>query len=134
MSGPHRERVAQLGVLRARTALRGQEPAASGEANFAHGSALPPTPYGHPDLVLVRAVRLGVITVAEAELIGGTFLEDVSLAAYAERSGLPSGVSTSGAAPPWSGSSQRPGPVPLSDPTAEVTGTTAPEASSRHRH
>ncbi|MEU0558474.1 hypothetical protein [Dactylosporangium sp. NPDC006015] len=73
----------------ARAALREQEPAASGEANFAPGSALPPAPYGHPDLVLARAVRLGVLTVAEADLIGGTYLEDVSVADYAERIGLP---------------------------------------------
>ncbi|GIE93929.1 hypothetical protein [Paractinoplanes rishiriensis] len=72
----------------ARAALRDQEPAASGEANFAPGSALPPAPYGHPDLVLARAVRLGVLTVAEADLIGGTYLEDTSLAAYAQRTGL----------------------------------------------
>ncbi|GLY97453.1 hypothetical protein [Actinoplanes sp. NBRC 103695] len=72
----------------ARAALREQEPAASGEANFAPGSALPPAPYGHPDLVLARAVRLGVLSVAEADLIGGTYLEDTSLAAYAQRTGL----------------------------------------------
>ncbi|WP_328366669.1 hypothetical protein [Micromonospora zamorensis] len=122
----------------ARAALRGQEPAASGEANFAPGSALPPTPYGHPDLVLARAVRLGVITVAEADLIGGTFLEDTSLASYAERTGLPR----------WGVYKRRSAAVErlvaairsgvLSDPTADViaeaTGITAPEAASARRH
>ncbi|MET7951363.1 hypothetical protein [Micromonospora sp. NPDC005324] len=121
----------------ARAALRSQEPAASGEANFAPGSALPPTPYGHPDLVLARAVRLGVITVAEADLIGGTFLEDTSLTAYAERTGLPR----------WGVYKRRTAAVErlvtairsgaLSDPTADViaeaTGTTAPEAAPGRR-
>ncbi|MEU3118463.1 hypothetical protein ABZ652_30655 [Micromonospora chalcea] len=119
----------------ARAALRGQEPAGSGEANFAPGSALPPAPYGHPDLVLARAVRIGVISVAEADLIGGTFLEDTSLAAYAERTGLPR----------WGVYKRRSAAVQrlvaairsgaLSDPTADViaeaTGTTAPEATPR---
>ncbi|WP_433615308.1 hypothetical protein ACQP2P_11190 [Dactylosporangium sp. CA-139114] len=73
----------------ARAALREQEPAASGEGNFAPGSALLPAPYGHPDLVLARAVRLGVLTTADADLIGATYLEDVSVTAYAQRSGLP---------------------------------------------
>lgn len=73
----------------ARKELRETEPAASGEPNFAPGSALPPTPYGHPDLVLASAVRAGVITAEEAELIGATFLEEISIAAYAERTGLP---------------------------------------------
>ncbi|RQX07071.1 hypothetical protein [Micromonospora inaquosa] len=122
----------------ARAALRGQEPAASGEANFARGSALPPAPYGHPDLVLARAVRLGVINVAEADLIGGTYLEDISLAAYAEATGLPR----------WGVYKRRSAAVErlvaairsgaLSDPTAEViaeaTGITAPEAAPVRRH
>ena len=72
----------------ARAALRANEPAASGEVNFAPASALPPPPYGHPDLVLARAVAAGVITTAEAELIGTTYLEDVSVAEYADRTGV----------------------------------------------
>jgi len=71
----------------ARRALRATEPAASGEANFAPGSALPPPPYGHPDLVLARAVAAGVLSPEEAELIGTTYLEDVSVAEYADRTG-----------------------------------------------
>ncbi|MGW5053977.1 hypothetical protein [Actinokineospora sp. NPDC004072] len=35
-------------------------------------SALPPPPWGHPDLVLARAVAEGAVTAAEAELIGTT--------------------------------------------------------------
>ncbi len=72
----------------ARAALRANEPAASGEVNFAPGSALPPPPYGHPDLVLARAVAAGVITAGEADLIGTTYLEDVSVAEYADRTGV----------------------------------------------
>lgn len=115
----------------ARAALREQEPAASGEANFAPGSALPPAPYGHPDLVLARAVRLRVLTAAEADLIGGTYLEDVSVTDYAERTGLPR----------WGVYKRRTAAVErlvaairsgaLSDPTADViaeaTLRTAPE-------
>jgi hypothetical protein len=72
----------------ARAALRKQEAAASGEANFAPGSTLPPAPFGHPDFVLARAVRAGVLTVAEADLLGATFLEHVPLAQYADRVGI----------------------------------------------
>lgn len=71
----------------ARIALRAFEPAASGEANFAPASALPPPPYGHPDLVLARAVAVGVLSVQEADMIGTTYLEDVSVAEYADRTG-----------------------------------------------
>ena len=38
-------------------------------------------------MVLARAVAAGVITAAEAELIGATRLEDVSVAGYAQRLG-----------------------------------------------
>lgn len=46
-------------------------------------SAAPPVPGGHPDFVLARAVADGVISRGEAELIGSTRLEEVSLAAAA---------------------------------------------------
>ncbi len=42
---------------------------------------------GHPDVVLDRAVTAGVITSAEAELIGATRLQGVSVAGYAQRLG-----------------------------------------------
>nr|WP_221378384.1 hypothetical protein [Actinoplanes polyasparticus] len=42
---------------------------------------------GHPDLVLSWAVTAGVISSAEAELIGVTRLEGVSVAGYAQRLG-----------------------------------------------
>lgn len=71
----------------ARSELRAQEAAASGEANFAPGSAMPPPPCGHPDVVLARAVRAGVITGVEAELIGATRMEDTTVAAWADAVG-----------------------------------------------
>lgn len=74
---------------KARAELREQEPASSGAPNHAPGAVVPPAPYGHPDLVLARAVTAGAITVQEAELIGATYLEEVSLTAYAERTGQP---------------------------------------------
>lgn len=43
-------------------------------------STMPPPPWGHPDFVLARAVAEGAITAVEAELIGSTRLEGVSLA------------------------------------------------------
>ncbi|XVS62029.1 hypothetical protein ACQPYE_27675 [Actinosynnema sp. CA-299493] len=43
-------------------------------------STAPQPPWGHPDFVLARAVAEGAITATEAELIGSTRLEGVSLA------------------------------------------------------
>ncbi|WP_327025149.1 hypothetical protein [Micromonospora sp. NBC_01739] len=74
---------------KARTELRDLEPASSGAPNHVPGAVVPPAPYGHPDLVLARAVNAGAITAQEAELIGVTYLEEVSLTAYAERTGQP---------------------------------------------
>jgi hypothetical protein len=42
-------------------------------------SAEPPRPFGHPDLVLARAVRAGVISADDAELIGATRLGELTL-------------------------------------------------------
>lgn len=47
------------------------------------GSHPPTPPFGHPDLVLARAVSTGVLSTAEAELIGETRLADVTLAEWA---------------------------------------------------
>jgi predicted DNA-binding protein (UPF0251 family) len=47
-----------------------------------------PPPYGHPDFVLARAVAAGVLSAGDADLIGVTALEDVSVAQYAERIGV----------------------------------------------
>jgi hypothetical protein len=46
-------------------------------------SAPPHAPWGHPDLVLARAVADGVLTQTEAALIGATRLETVSVADWA---------------------------------------------------
>jgi hypothetical protein len=72
----------------ARAALRAAEPATCGEAHFAPASTLPPPPYGHPDLVLAHAVKLGVISAEEAHLIGTVYLEDVPVTEYADAAGV----------------------------------------------
>jgi hypothetical protein len=46
-------------------------------------SATPKPPWGHPDLVLARAVADSVITPIEAELIAATRMEEVELADWA---------------------------------------------------
>ena len=51
-------------------------------------SAAPPRPWGHPDLVLAGAVAKGVVCAEDAELIGATRLEGVSLQVAAERLGV----------------------------------------------
>ncbi len=51
-------------------------------------SAAPPRPWGHPDLVLAKAVRAGVICASDAEMISATRLGDIDLAEAAERLGL----------------------------------------------
>jgi hypothetical protein len=66
----------------ARAALHAEEPSRTTALVQA-----PVTAAGHPDIVLARAVTAEVITAAEAELIGATRLEDVSVSAYAERVG-----------------------------------------------
>lgn len=52
-------------------------------------AAAPLRPEGHPDLVLATAVTQGVITAAEAELIGATRLGSVPLAAAARDLDVP---------------------------------------------
>lgn len=46
-------------------------------------SAAPRPPWGHPDLVLARAVRESVLTRTEADLIGSTRLDDLSVDEWA---------------------------------------------------
>ena len=53
-----------------------------------NGSRSPSRPYGHPDLVLGRAVAAGIITAAQAELIGATRLGDVFIDEIGHRQGL----------------------------------------------
>lgn len=59
-------------------ALSGPTPVAPG-----FRSTPPHTPWGHPDLVLARAVADGVLTQTEAALIGATRLEEVPVAEWA---------------------------------------------------
>jgi len=51
-------------------------------------SAAPPRPWGHPDLVIAKAVQAGVISDSEAELISATRIGDTDLADAAARLGL----------------------------------------------
>ena len=49
------------------------------------GSGPPPRPSGHPDFVLAAAVRQGIITAADADLIGANRLDGVPLRHLAAR-------------------------------------------------
>jgi hypothetical protein len=51
-------------------------------------SAAPPRPWGHPDLVLAKAVAAWVISPADGELIGATRIGDVDLGEFAESVGV----------------------------------------------
>jgi hypothetical protein len=57
-------------------------------ADLPTGSGTPRRPYGHPDLVLGRAVAAGVITQAQADLIGSTRLGDVLVEQIAAEHGV----------------------------------------------
>lgn len=61
-------------------------PMPTGAGGFS--SAAPPPPFGHPDLVLVRAVAEGVLSVDEAALIGSTRLERRTLTSVAAELGV----------------------------------------------
>jgi hypothetical protein len=52
------------------------------------GASTPRVPYGHPDLLLGRAVAAGVITAYEADLIGETRLGGVLVEQLADQQGL----------------------------------------------
>lgn len=54
---------------------------------FEATSAVPPPPAGHPDILLARAVRHGVLAAWEAELIGATRLEGEDLLRLAAEGG-----------------------------------------------
>jgi hypothetical protein len=51
-------------------------------------ASTPHVPYGHPDLVLGRAVAAGILTSAEADLIGDTRIGDVLIEQLADEQGL----------------------------------------------
>lgn len=76
------QRLLSATFIAARAALHADEPIRTNAPVH-----VPVTATGHPDMVLARAVAAGVITSAEAELIGATRLEDVSVAGYAQRLG-----------------------------------------------
>lgn len=121
----------------ARASLRTDEPASSGEVAFAPGSTLPPPPYGHPDLILARAVRAGVITAGEAELIGATRLEDTTLADHADATGQPrwAAYKRRAAAEERLVAAIRSGSIsdPQTEVIAEATLTTAPQIAPHRR-
>lgn len=54
----------------------------------ASASMQPPRPWGHPDLILAQAVKEGVITADEAELISATRLGDACLPDLAVELGI----------------------------------------------
>jgi hypothetical protein len=81
------QRLCSTALVTARAALRASEPARADVTGNPPASTPPPAPAGHPDFVLARAVAAGVITAAEADLIGATRLEDVPVADYARRHG-----------------------------------------------
>ena len=56
------------------------------------GSRTPYRPYGHPDLILGRAVAAGIITDTQAELISCTRLGDVLIEQIAAECGQPGSV------------------------------------------
>ncbi len=80
-------RLCNAAYAAARAALAWREPATCGELDLLTTAAAPTQQFGHPDLVLARAVAAGVITAAEADLIGTTRLEDVTIDEYARRAG-----------------------------------------------
>lgn len=66
----------------------GSAEAAAPVPNDRATSMPPQLPVSHPDLVLARAERAGVITLAEADLIGMTRLDEIPLADAAEYLGV----------------------------------------------
>ena len=79
-------RVLNAAFSKARSELDKREPA-FGEASFVPESRVPTTGLNHPDFVLAKAVRAGVITAPEADLIGATYLESTTVGEYAQRVG-----------------------------------------------
>lgn len=67
---------------------RDDDPEASGRVLPLPSSIPPPVAPGHPDFVLARAVRAGVITRHEADLIGRSRLERVPMQAIADELGV----------------------------------------------
>jgi hypothetical protein len=59
---------------------------------FDPSSRMPARPYGHPDLILGRAVRAGIISAGRAELISATRLGRICVEDLAARDGLDASV------------------------------------------
>lgn len=76
----------RAGMACVRDALDSPSPVGALAGEFS--STPPPTPIGHPDFVLARAVGEGAITAAEAELIAVTRLEQTSLIEAASGRGM----------------------------------------------
>jgi hypothetical protein len=57
-------------------------------ADLSTGGSAPRRPYGHPDLILGRAVAAGIITQRQADLIGATRLGDVLVEEIAAEQGV----------------------------------------------
>jgi hypothetical protein len=57
-------------------------------ADLPRGGSAPRRPYGHPDLILGRAVAAGVISQPQADLIGATRLGDVPVEQIAAEQGV----------------------------------------------
>lgn len=68
-----------------------KEMAIAGRRGDVATSVEPRRPWGHPDFVLAEAVQAGVISAADATLVGDTRLGGVKLAACAEALGVPAG-------------------------------------------
>lgn len=97
---PH-DQLVRAALTGAAPSARGHDPdrgddggGGDGSGSRAWESAPPPSPGGHPDLVLADAVAAGVITAPEAALIGRTRLESTPLVAVAARMGRPVGAVT----------------------------------------
>jgi hypothetical protein len=76
-------------AYRAGAAFRYSDSAPSDRRALPVWATAPPQPWGHPDFVLADAVVQGVITAAEAALIGATRLESVPLATAARDLNVP---------------------------------------------
>lgn len=79
-------------ALNASQAFRRREAAAAGRGAGLPQAVIPLFPAGHPDIVLARAVRAGVVTRDEAEWISRTCLGEESAAQVAKEFGV--GIST----------------------------------------
>jgi hypothetical protein len=75
-------------AVNASKSFRSREARAAGYAKGLPPTGAPLFPTGHPDIVLARAVRAGVIGRAEADWIGRTCLDEESAKAVAQEYGM----------------------------------------------